>query len=82
MLITCKKLCTYLNFNTFIIFYLWVDFGGMNMRRSNVGGMCIKIQKKIVDKRCVHARFIFVERGQKILNRNRNFLKVKYILLF
>ena len=34
------KLRKKLNFNNYIIiiFYLWVAFNGINMRRSNVGG--------------------------------------------
>ena len=35
-------------FNNFIIFYLWVDFNGMNMRRRNVGvGVNKNIKKKL-----------------------------------
>ena len=46
------------SFNNFIIFYLWGDFNGMNMRRTNVG-VCVNknIKKNCGEKMgtCVHA---------------------------
>ena len=35
------------SFNNFIIFYLWGDFNGMNMRRTNVGVCVNKNIKKL-----------------------------------
>ena len=42
-----------ISFNNFIIFYLWADFNGMNMRRTYVGVCVNKNIKNNVGKRWV-----------------------------
>ena len=69
------------SFNNFIIFYLWVYFNGMNMRRTNVVACVNKNIKKIVGKRCVfvymHDPFSLKLDKKLKIYRNYNSLKVK-----
>ena len=56
------------SFKNFVIFYLWADFNGMNMRRTDVG-VCVNKILKNVGKRYV---FVYMRDPFFLLKKGKN----------